>query len=275
VIISLVSTQCPTARRYLWNPLTNTRIPCVPPTTTFEDSSGALLGGSIYTALLLSGHAKLAALGTQVGFAINRQALAATQTTNFAECLTSIPVGINYKGELWKALEAIPDYSGPVLTSPTSTTGPQAYTPLKLSPDGQRVICASIAMMSGEPIVDATYSWENNLLWQGSANTANAVFKTIANNPTAVTIPQVQGLCAVARAIWRFTTTKPPSNTAVTIPGFVPGVEVDFSCVTNFAPACAALPFGFTIKPTLAAGHTLMSTTPNLGGGYIGPVCWA
>lgn len=292
VIISLVSTQCP-SRKYLYNPLTDTRIPCVPSTKTYEDGAGALLGGSIYTALLLSGNEKLITLGAQVGFAINRMALAATQTTSFATCLDSNPLapvpfpgGIDYNGELKTALDDIPVYSGAVPTPKPTPTNGQAYTPLPLGPDGQRVICASIAMMSGDSFgadADPTYRWENNLLWQGSANTANAIFKTIAFNQGAVTIDQVKGLCVVGRALWRFTTTTPPTATAVTIPGFVAAAgEQDFSCVSNFNPnTCllssglpGSLPFRFTKKPFLAAGHTLMSTTPDLGGGFIGPVCW-
>jgi len=287
VIISLVSTQC-TETGVLFNPF-NPAAPilCNPPapTATFEGSAGALLGGSIYTLLLLSGKPKLEALGVQVGFAINRQALGATQTTSFPACMDStpadFPANIDYRGQLWNGIQAIPIYSGAVPTSPTTFS--QAETPLTISPDGQRVICASIAMMSGGygnvpgPLAS---NWANNLLWQGSANTANAVFKTIALNPTAVRLDQVTGLCAVGRAIWRFTDVKPitpTTPTVVTIPGASSPPEVNAACFTDSVEdnCVRPLPFFSTvanpaagIEPHLAQGHDLSSAS------WIGQFCW-
>jgi hypothetical protein len=51
----------------------------------FEDSPAALLGGSIYTLLLLSGKPSLQAIGAQVAFAANRFAVATTQTTGLTQ----------------------------------------------------------------------------------------------------------------------------------------------------------------------------------------------
>jgi hypothetical protein len=85
VVLSLFSSGCP-ARGYLWDPLTQTRVPCTyRADNQFEDSPAALLGGSIYTLLLLSGKPSLQAIGAQVAFAANRFAVATTQTTGLTQ----------------------------------------------------------------------------------------------------------------------------------------------------------------------------------------------
>lgn len=85
VILSLFSSGCP-ERGYLWDPLTQARVPCTyRDDNQFEDSPAALLGGSIYTLLLLSGKPSLQQIGAQVAFAANRFALATTQTLSLAQ----------------------------------------------------------------------------------------------------------------------------------------------------------------------------------------------
>jgi hypothetical protein len=83
-------------------------------------------------------------------------ALAATQTTSLLTCIDSTgnPLdGIDYNGQLKATPDQIPIDSGVI-------NGSQAYTPLSLGPDGQRVLCA-IGMMSGPN----PKFWQKNLLW--------------------------------------------------------------------------------------------------------------
>jgi hypothetical protein len=133
----------------------------------------------------------------------------------------------------------------------------------------------TIAMMSGDP-TDTTstppYAWANNLMWQATADIANAIFKTIAANPGVVSQPQVAGLCGVGRALWRFSSQVAPiTNTGagtVTIPGATGATETDLQCMTNSVAGSCTLPWGFTAEPVLAATHDLTSAS------LIGRVCW-
>lgn len=174
------------------------------------------------------------------------------------------------------ALSVMPIYSGVVPSTPPF----QAATPLDLGADGRRVLCMTIAMMSGDP-ADATlgtgYAWANNLMWQATADIANAIFKTIGANPGVVDASQVAELCSVASALWRFSTQAAPITIAeavtVTIPGATGTTETNKQCMTDSVAAdnCAALgglPWSFTREPKLAANHDLTSTS------IIGSECW-
>jgi hypothetical protein len=205
-------------------------------TNTYKKSSAALLGGSVYSLLLLSKEPKIKALGVQVAFAGLRMALAATQTNNFADCLDNDnPPAVDtagltkglYTGELFRALQDVPILSGPF--------GPfTAATPLQLGPDGTRVICASIAMMSG------TGTWQSGLMWQGAADITNALYQTILDTGLLSTT-QRQELCGATRAIYTFIKTNalgqpigPPVIAAPAIPP-ITGTEFDWSCSTTQA----------------------------------------
>jgi hypothetical protein len=165
--------------------------------------------------------------------------LAATQTTNFGLCIDSnanLVDGIDYNGQLATTLANVPDYSGVVLG-----VG-QAYTPLSLGPDGQRVLCAAIGMMSGPDPND----WQNTLLWQATADISNAIYATILKpgNAGVVSPTQQALLCATAKAIWSFTTAQPPSgaNSVDVTNGatLAPATDKDFSCLTTDAGCSTA-----------------------------------
>jgi hypothetical protein len=256
----------------------------------------------VYSLLLLSGNPKIAGLGVQIAFAGLRFALAATQTgttgtNDFYRCLDTVntpnanpyPQLTNgyYKGELWNALSngavppnsetaGVPVYSGQILTNPP------AYTPLPLGPDGARVICASIAMMSGDP-TDPKYvtngGWQNQLMWQGAADITNALYGTIQAYPKKISEPDKKGLCLATRAIYTFSTVSPPTdikNEVVTVafPPAISEVEFDRQCWTT-PLTCTQVPTnegvdwivdgGFNTRvPKLAAGHDL-GTSPITG----------
>jgi hypothetical protein len=237
-----------------------------------------LLGGSVYSLLLLSGNDKLKALGVQVAFAGLRIALAATQTTDFESCMdtvnyppkvTTIPwpplpaPGIDvYKGKLFNALLAVPRRSGWFGAF-------QAYTPLPLGPDGTSVVCASIAMMSGNPNDATTYEWAKNVMWQGASDITNALYQTIETSGL-LTQPQRKELCGATRAIYTLNTddTGVPdvNDLAVVAVPFPPAdpskFDFDSSCWTTQG-ACSPASAGvrdkwtefFQPKPQLEAGH--------------------
>lgn len=260
VLLAITSTYCP-ASKELYNPFTFQTSACTPtaPGLRYENSPGALLSGSILTLLLLSGNARLANLAYQYAFAANRIALAATQTTDFASCLGFNAAGPTYNGELKASLDAIYKYSGALGV----TSGPQAFTPLSLGPDGQRVVCAAIAMVSGPGL-----AWENNLLWQAQADIVNAVAKTINTQGVVISNQAKQGLCAFTRAAYTFVEanlkTDSQATQYVTIyEENVPATQIDSSCISDSdADNCGAnKPSFLTIEPLLATGHDLSATS--------------
>jgi hypothetical protein len=143
-------------------------------------------------------------------------------------------------------LATVPDYSGVVLGAY------QANTPLPLGPDGQRVLCAAIGMMSGPD----TQPWQNNLLWQASADISNAISATIKKNPGVVSPAQQALLCAVAKAIWSFTNVPNPDDAlSVDVTNAAPLVtppDEDFSCLTDPAQVACTLPSWLVTRPQLA-----------------------
>lgn len=227
----------------------------------------------MYSLLLLSGNTKLAGLGIQIAFAGLRFALAATKTTGFLSCMDTsgshptIPQLTDglYKGELYNALQQVPRFSGVVVPG-----SPPAATPLELGPDGTRVICASIAMMSGNPATEAAalrpYTWERNLMWQAAADITNAIYQTIVDHSSAVIPSQVAFLCKATRAIYTFSEVAAPTaattKAVVTVPGPTnPINEVSASCSTTGLPCNTQSPTWpawvpyFTPRPTLVSGH--------------------
>jgi hypothetical protein len=245
---------------------------------TYEKSAAALLGGSVYSLLLLSSEPKVKALGVQVAFAALRFALAATQTTSFGECLdnSSPPVvdpnGL-YTGQLHTALQLVPILSGKFGTF-------TAATPTQLGPDGTRVVCASIAMMSSGG------AWQRNLMWQGAADIVNAIYSTIETTGL-LTKDQRKELCVSTRAVYTFIKTDPQTPPPLTPPNPVgpaviaapafppisppPGInspitEFDWSCSTTQAP-CSGGPTWLDAfnanKPQLVVGHDFTPGTPN------------
>jgi hypothetical protein len=148
------------------------------------------------------------------------------------------------------------------------TSGPQAFTPLPLGPDGQRVVCAAIAMVSGSNPAD----WQNNLLWQAQADIVNAVAKTINTQGVVISNKAKQGLCAFTRAVYTFAPEKlttNPSNLAqqyVTIFEGDVSPQIDASCITDSDPSnCgpANKPSFLTVEPLLAANHDLSEDSPS------------
>jgi len=159
----------------------------------------------------------------------------------------------------------VPYNSGPVILPP-ATQGLQTKLGLPLSVDGQRTLCATIAMMSGsygatDPTGNGyTGPWMNNLLWQGAANVGNAISATIASGKTSVTAPQQFALCRVAKAVWSFTTlttaTTYTDDVAVTVPQVNTagtGTGADYSCFTDGGLCTLSSPWNFVSTPTLAA----------------------
>lgn len=239
---------------------------------TYEKSAAALLGGSVYSLLLLSSEPKVKALGVQVAFAGLRFALAATQTTSFPACLDNtfppvVDAGL-YTGELHTALQLVPILSGKFGTF-------TAATPSQLGPDGTRVICASIGMMS------FARGWQRNLMWQGAADIVNALYSTIETTGL-LTKDQRKELCVSTRAVYTFIKTDPQNNplnpvgpaviAAPAIPPLNPTppinplTEFDWSCSTTQA-ACSGGPAWLSSfnanKPQLVAGHDFTPGTPN------------
>lgn len=226
----------------------------------YEKSPGALLSGSVLTLLLLSGNARLVNLAYQYAFAANRIALAATQTTNFDDCLGLDSNGQpTYNGELATSLEKIYKFSGALMV----TSGPQASTTLALGPDGQRVVCAAIALVSGP----GPAGWQNNLLWQAQADIVNAVAATITTQGVVISPTAKQGLCAFTRAAYTFVADSlkqtPGATQYVTIyEQTVAAGQTDSSCITDSTPDnCVGneKPSFLSTEPLLAAGHDLSS----------------
>jgi hypothetical protein len=246
---------------------------CPQPNAQYEKSSAALLGGSAYSLFLLSGNPKLQALGVQVAFAGLRMALAATQTTSFFKCMDDVSNPLTtlfpqrtgnppqYVGQLSKALAKIPTLSGFV-------GGTAAYTPLPLGPDGIRVICMSIAMMSGNPTTEAPgYEWRRNLLWQGAADITNALYSTI-DTTNLLTKLQRKELCLFTRTIYTFIQADPAQAgkpvpltgsqaviAAPGIPGINPVTEYDASCTTTEASCTGKTGQPDWLTPFFEANH--------------------
>lgn len=217
---------------------------------TYEDSPGALLGGAVISGLLLSANDRLSTLGFKLAFEINRLALAATYTSSFTTC----------RAQLSFFLRTFPgDFSGPIGTPPMQARGAET-----ISEDAQRVLCASIAAVSGPT------DWDENSLWQGTADVVNAIFKTIyygrqATPPVAISPTQITGLCAVTKAVYSFASNMPASAgiVSVTVPAqLLPG-EKDDSCYTTVGPCNSP---GGTFEG-LAPGHTLDANS------FAGNVC--
>lgn len=216
--------------------------------------------------MLLSGNARLINLAYQYAFAANRIALAATQTTSFAACLGFNADGPTYTGQLKLALDSIYKFSGALMV----TRGPQASTPLPLGPDGQRVVCAAIAMVSGP----GPAGWQNNLLWQAQADIVNAVATTINTQGVVISPQAKQGLCAFTRAAYTFVEdslkTDPTARQYVTIyEEIVNAPQINSKCITDSTTNCAAsgntLPSFLSVEPLLAAGHDLSASSVSAG----------
>lgn len=241
----------------------------------YKDGPGPLLAGSVLTLLLLSKNPSLTTIGYQLAFTMNRMALAATQTTSFTDCVgvtqPLAPIGPfvpTYQGSLPKFTGDVPVNSGigvPKNSGPYGAfNGPQAQAVYPITPDGIRTLCAAIASVSGPS------NWLPNLLWQGLADTANAVRDTVDKSNLGTTpqpgvyisCAQARSLCGFYAAIYSFTTYKPPTNplqVVVTVPGAtVPGAPNDFTCMTTSA-GCTTLPSGwqFTSSPSLDPLHAI------------------
>lgn len=141
-----------------------------------------------------------------------------------------------------------------------------------LSEDGKRVLCASISMVAGGPKdkLWAASPGEGFLLWQGAANANIAIARQVDASfiQGGIAPEQAIGLCAVAKAVYSFTTdVYTPGNaptsqpeTWVAITSKLPSspVEVDVSCLTRYNVACpASLPNWLSPPATLAQGHDL------------------
>lgn len=217
--------------------------PSTPQGPLYEESAGALLGGSILSLLLLSGKTPLVAAGFRYLFAANRLALAATQTTDAEDCFNKLAT----------YAAAIPKFSGKL---PNGVQTSVRYDP---GNDAVRVVCLSIAMTSN---TISANGWLNNLMWQGQANIANAVRATI-DGGAAMSCEGRQGLCAITKAAWSFTDNEPANGIIVTVPGANPTLdERDYSCITNsHGTDCNTqtprLPFGFKVEPVLKSRHDL------------------
>jgi hypothetical protein len=151
----------------------------------------------------------------------------------------NIQDGIDYNGQLAATLANMPKYSGVV------PGAGQAYTPLSLGPDGQRVVCAAIGMMSGPTSLPNDLDWQRTLLWQAAADISNAISATILKpeNTGVMSDAQIALLCGVAKALWSFTDAKPPTaaGSVDVTHGSAPLVsnpvtlDNDFSCLTTAA----------------------------------------
>lgn len=209
----------------------------------YEDSSSALLAASIWTGLLLSNNPRLVHLGFQLAFDMNLLALAGIYPSSFDGC----------NSDLAFFLGTFPaGYSGRLGPRRLQVTGH-----VDISSDARNVLCGAIGLMSG------ANNWDENVLWQGVANVANAIFKTIqlglyAQTPISITSQQVHGLCAVTKAVWSFankTQSGEDDVIVVMVPADVTPPEVSRPCFTAPEPVDCPNP-GKTFGG-LADGHSL------------------
>lgn len=209
----------------------------------YEDSSSALLAASIWTGLLLSSNPRLVHLGFQLAFDMNLLALAGIYPSSFASC----------NRDLEYFLTTFPaSYSGRLGSSRLQVEGH-----VDISSDARNVLCGAIGLMSGAG------EWDDAVLWQGVANVANAIFKTIqlgldARPPISITSQQVNGLCAVTKAVWSFankTQSGEDDVIVVMVPANVTLPEVSRPCFTAPEPVDCLNP-GKTFTG-LAVGHSL------------------
>jgi hypothetical protein len=240
----------------------------------YEDGPGALLAGSFISLLLLSNKQQTFQLGYTISFVATRYALATTQTTSYTECMGNTDNGLQLR--LSGGSKVIPAFSGPLGGADVASGnyGPQVdANAFPLSPDGRRVLCASIAMLAGPSTWDASPA-EAFLLWQGVANINIAVAKqvTASFNNGGIKPEQAGGLCVLAKAVYSFTTAKYTTafggqpDTWVTITSKLPVLssEKDLKCLTVAYSSCgASLPNWLSRDVDLASGHDL--TGNNLG----------
>jgi hypothetical protein len=190
-------------------------------------------------------------LGYKLAFDMNLLALAATYPNDFTACSG---------GGLQTFLDEFPgDFSGPL----GSISGMQVKGIQEISGDATNVLCGAIGLMSGKG------NWDENVLWQGTANIANAIFKTIqlglaAEPSISISAKQVTGLCAVTKAVWSFATNKPAVGgyVIVTVPApVIAPTEISKPCYTAEPQVGGCGNPGNTFEG-LAEGHSLDKTSP-------------
>lgn len=168
---------------------------------------------------MLSNNPRLVNLGFQLAFDMNLLALAGIYPSSFAECDDTLKF----------FLDTFPArFSGRLGPHRLQVTGH-----VDISSDARNVLCGAIGLMSGDN------NWDENVLWQGVANVANAVFKTIKVGLDVqlpiITSYQVNGLCAVTKAVWSFankTQSGDDDVVVVTVPAAVTPPEVSRPCFT-------------------------------------------